>query len=1757
MTIFQLAKTTRPGQQQANPTVTIPDSARTILESIVNPLVVVSFYSCRRDIQEALWSALYRRFYKDDLDSTGAATTGIWAFVSETKRLATDMDGIPTLISSSAPRYLYLIPLLAHGSEQDLSSQNHGKEHGNISPVDRLILALTALTSARLTVVSDNQKDAQADLATICPALEDVEEVTEVEPSLATYGRPILSWWSRYGAVVETDGETGQESEKESGSAGLEQLLAWRNNDSQRDVETIGRFFEAINYYPPPTQEPLEQLDSQQSENLGIEGLLTNDLQDQKDDTQDGTLKGMQSLASWTEDIVADKDASPLENDQLINGLLLYVNISVGLSQLEKAAGLSPPPSTSDAGRGLHGSSHHRPQVIQQTLISERILLTAGATYHETMNKHLDETPIPVPWHTLAMIHNEAQSTALAMAEVQFLTLPLDVDLKQLLMPKIREMCLVGNRPTSLPVTMASDVKATYSPMEPSGGLYMEYYTANASALKSYHIDLLDELWQSTFSEEALDALDAEEEATGESNPLETSDKDGHMKDYMQFVRLSEQIRQRFLEKCIPSLEATTTFSTLNEMLQDESTGFLELLSSLIVKGSTSVSTSGISPSSSTSSMRPVNPNKGYRLSRLPTKAAEPTDDGEDGAVASLDENLPEVMQRPAISQPPATALERRIAEILQTKSTVSGVKAVSTVRLNASRNKTATAEVPSGAAQATGVAKGSKTGTAFKSIAKESESRVVVQFGWTLHLLHANTQQYAWIWTWLYNHEGSSRQNAVACDSKMYTASKWIILPAKDLIRTRKDWKVSYGDRVWLVSYWFSTRNAKMELPEYLPLARGAPCRHVIPYGETYVICKTCPADVLCMRCFRASDHTDHTMYLQCSWGTSICVCEDRSRLKPHHSLHCSIHCAESHRTYSRLGKGKQCSMTFKPGEMVYSCQTCAVNGSETSVLCARCFRSQNHFGHSTTAQIADDGTICSCQDSKSWSKDIPCSYHSVGQLGPEYLRQPSSPLIPSALKDKSSTLSSPSKTQRPSPSKEKPIKRHSALNTIPGSDQIDRDGSISEPPTPKLDTPVQGDRQQDRPDRCRHIFKPGEDIYHCQDCSVDDRVVICSRCFHGSACMNHRWRMGEFLGSSPKSNSRSSSSSSSSQPSNTSSLRSHGAHSAQVGRGARAPEESEVLSVLVDNLSIQTEPSRNNPVDMQSSQGKPVVSTIQEEDVEESAPEDDEESGVEAVATCDCGDPSLFKTAFDCNYHLPDEYRPMPHLVQCNYLFLRGDSMYQCRTCYGSTEAGTSCSTAWICEHCFDLEKHKDHQIEKTTNIRNEGLYCHCGSPDRRAASTSAFAVPSTSTEKILREKSTSEIPGENKEREDNNTKKDRTTGECMDDHNRQTVICSREIKEGMYYYKCQSCQTDPNRVFCEPCFIKEAHEDHLYQRLCAPSITLAFPELASGFDRQQQQSQHQLPPMLQCGCGENSAFRFATHCQQHERSGGTNVVLECRYRAKAGEWVAHCRTCFPEDMATALQKEEPYLCLRCRQASDHQEHDITWIKITVDRVSTCSCGKSQTIGILEPLETGYGTASSPSPETIAATEDIVDGLDPNLIASLSSPLSSPSLSPSSSSFLSAAFASSRRGPLLDLKPLCSYHTMIYKTTPSTTLYLHSHPYRSINHQDHNEVSGYRYHNQDNDWIVTRPDMAPPNPTQGPPSSASSSMASRSSFLQWKDVFWLKHGQTGQFLNSMASLRINQGFQEISTMEAPHSNNDWIVEETTWLRQQILSDE
>ncbi|KAF9971877.1 hypothetical protein BGZ73_005071 [Actinomortierella ambigua] len=1319
----------------------------------------------------------------------------------------------------------------------------------------------------------------------------------------------------------------------------------------------------------------------------------------------------------------------------------------------------------------------------------EATIKVATKAYHESMNQFLDQNPMPLQWHALAMAHQRAMSYGERIIEKRLSVH--DTGMPKLLQ-EFRQLC----------ITVMEDSQGV-----PTAGLYLEYYNINAAALQNYHINSLEEHWQHNFKSRM-----------------------GDIKEYSQFLLAVDMVRKSYLETCIPCLEALSALENLEDMQQSVSSTFLRMLNNYPEHSPSSRATKTLSMSGSSILHTPLNTNHNHHLRNQHhlhqhTRKDVPSSSTELARARTHHNDTSAIMAS-------INSIEQQIADILQ------GRQAAEEQAKTYERNSTPTTHVIK-----------PKANTTSRNTAKDHDSKMAVQFGWTLHMLHANTLQYAWIWTWLYSHEGSSRQNVVACDNKMYTATKWIILPAKDQVKTRKDWKVNFGDRVWLVSYWFSTRNAKMMLPEYMPRARGMPCRHLIPYGETYVICKTCPAEILCMRCFRASDHTDHTMYLQCSWGTSVCVCSDPSRLKPGHDLHCSLHCAEEHRSYSSLARGKQCSFKFKAGAKVFRCR-------------------HKHFGHDYIALTAEEGAVCCCNDNKSWKPPAApsCQYHDAGPLDPAYTSEWQLQSQPS------------SQTQT------------------------------------QLQVQPQKQRRASSGRRCGHVFQPGEDIYHCRDCSLNELTVLCSRCFHGSNCVQHRWRMGEFQGSaqrqpphqkqhqeqqsprrrrrrsssavsSASSYSRSSCSSSattitssaatgvtgkqlprttqkkksiptitpldaasrgaggrrSSAPTSTpihASNASNGQNktnqSKGKGKARQLSEDGHDKSRLVTSLVVDISRTSANGhtwkergvgyswvesdsddeedesnVDQESEEDEEALGAsdndvhgdnqnigeedlgeidegeVEDEDVDEDDEEDDDEGDddedeyddeddeVEIPISCDCGDPSMFKSAFDCNYHLPEEYRPTPHLKCCNYQFLVQEIMYHCRTCH--------VPGSWICSRCYDSVQHAGHPIDTARNEKNEGRYCKCG--DQRAMLAKL---------------------------------------ECRDDHNRQNILCTNDIKEGSYYYSCETCQVDQNSMFCEECFIKTAHEGHKYQALCAPA----------GFET------------TRCACGENCAFRYATHCEKHERANGSNVINRCYYVSKAGEWIAVCRDCYPfedtkdtEDAdgykcqqgasaemspaspATQIPKMR-YLCIRCRQGSDHTNHRVEWIQLEQDMTYPCACGSEL-------------------------------GFEPHA------------------------------------RPLCQYHTTLHKTVPSTTLYLHSHSHRSLNHTDHHEVTGYRYHNSDNDWIVCRPEGVGANTASsggsegggggggskngvsaGNASSshstalsggggASGSNGNNSPYLQWRDVFWLKHANTGMYLNSMANLKIPQGFQEVTTISGFHSNNDWIIEETTWLRQQILSDE
>lgn len=95
----------------------------------------------------------------------------------------------------------------------------------------------------------------------------------------------------------------------------------------------------------------------------------------------------------------------------------------------------------------------------------------------------------------------------------------------------------------------------------------------------------------------------------------------------------------------------------------------------------------------------------------------------------------------------------------------------------------------------------------------------------------------------------------------------------------------------------------------EYTEAARGKPCGHIFKSGEATYRCKTCTADdtcVLCARCFDASDHDGHQVYVSVSPGNSgCCDCgDDEAWVRP---VHCNIHTGSTTSEAKSAGKARE----------------------------------------------------------------------------------------------------------------------------------------------------------------------------------------------------------------------------------------------------------------------------------------------------------------------------------------------------------------------------------------------------------------------------------------------------------------------------------------------------------------------------------------------------------------------------------------------------------------------------------------------------------------------------------------------------------------------------------------------------------------------------------------------------------------------------------------------------------------------------------
>jgi hypothetical protein len=132
-------------------------------------------------------------------------------------------------------------------------------------------------------------------------------------------------------------------------------------------------------------------------------------------------------------------------------------------------------------------------------LIRERAFYHGNKAYHDVMNGHLDRQAIPLPWHTLSMIHHDAQAKALEEIEKRY------AHISGYQFPAIvsdfRARCLetridIARKESNAKETDDTDSLSSYEMLVPVGGLFFEFYDANARALQTHHLDLLGDNWQ-------------------------------------------------------------------------------------------------------------------------------------------------------------------------------------------------------------------------------------------------------------------------------------------------------------------------------------------------------------------------------------------------------------------------------------------------------------------------------------------------------------------------------------------------------------------------------------------------------------------------------------------------------------------------------------------------------------------------------------------------------------------------------------------------------------------------------------------------------------------------------------------------------------------------------------------------------------------------------------------------------------------------------------------------------------------------------------------------------------------------------------------------------------------------------------------------------------------------------------------------------------------------------------------------------------
>ncbi|KAI1295071.1 hypothetical protein EDD11_008030 [Mortierella claussenii] len=493
--------------------------------------------------------------------------TGIWAWLAPSFNTTLDMEEIDTPVHT-----LYLIY-----RGDDASSTHDPPQY----PLDTILGPLLALCSSRLNVVSASIQDTEMDLARWTQSLR---ALTTYPSQTRQMDLASLAWnWCDSRSNLEHQ-SIGAEYASQRGIDALKAAIhssshegnGHKGDDADETIallELLSRCFRSIECRLPSRLAMRAGMEDSKDE-LGVDLISDSDLQNLADFEEGDKRPGLYINDSWFAAFTYD----PSQENDSRGAFIDYPRITSGAALYSKLESylclLNLQPHTINASK-LHHS-------FLDTL-QERAFYYGVHTYHQIMNEHLDRQPIPVPWHTLAMVHHDAQSRSLEEIETRYCH-GCELYLARLLR-EFREHCLeMTTTRSSVDVvsgnTQAAIVDSTTAQelMIPTGGLYLEYYSANASALQNHHLVTLDEHWQVLKGRllGTQDSNDALASTTLSPPNLQTSRPTSDIKDYSDFLLAVDQVRRRYLETCIPSPEALSVLDNLDEMQQAESVVFLQ-----------------------------------------------------------------------------------------------------------------------------------------------------------------------------------------------------------------------------------------------------------------------------------------------------------------------------------------------------------------------------------------------------------------------------------------------------------------------------------------------------------------------------------------------------------------------------------------------------------------------------------------------------------------------------------------------------------------------------------------------------------------------------------------------------------------------------------------------------------------------------------------------------------------------------------------------------------------------------------------------------------------------------------------------------------------------------------------------------------------------------------------------------------------------------------------------------------------------------